>query len=132
MTPALVCAAFYRHPFSALCSALLAALSASLLGMSVAMVLLAWMAASLVALAACRALEPFALRRLGCRAPNRLERERFDAAPAAWPAQILVFDAAAPWHLRGLRSLVISRGLFDLLENRALVGILSQASANVH
>jgi hypothetical protein len=43
-----------------------------------------------------------------------------------------VFDAAAPWYLRGLRSLVISRGMFDLLEDRALVGMLAQASDNVH
>jgi hypothetical protein len=132
MTVALICAAFYRHPFSVSCSALLAALSASLVGVSVPMALVAWMAASLLAIAAWDALEPFALRRLGCRTPNRLECERLDAAPAAWPAHILVFDAAAPWHLRGLRSLVISRGLFDLLEDRALVGMLSQASDNVH
>src|SRR6266849_463540 len=82
MTFALVCAAFYRHPLSIGCSALLAALSASLLGMSVPLVLLAWMAASLVALEAWLALEPFALRRLGCRVPNRLECERLDAAPS--------------------------------------------------
>jgi hypothetical protein len=132
MTLALVCAAFYRHPFSVICSALLAAVSASLLGISVPTLLLAWIAASVLALAAWHVLEPFVLRRLGCRAPNRLECERLNASPASWPAQILVFDAAAPWHLRGLRSLVISRGLFDLLEDRALVGMLSQASASVH
>jgi hypothetical protein len=132
MTIALVCAALRRHPFTVICSALLATLSASLLGLSVPMVLLAWMAASLLALAAWHVLESFVLRRLGCRTPNRLECERIDALPAVWRAQILVFDAVAPWHLRGLRSLVISRGLFDLLEDRALVGMLSQASANVH
>src|SRR6266851_9643215 len=132
MTFALVCAAFCRHPLSIGCSALLAALSASLLGMSVPLVLLAWMAASLVGLAAWVALEPFALRRLGCRLPNRLECERLDAAPAVWPDHLLVCDEATPWYLRGLRSLVISRGLFDLLEDRALVGMLSQASDKVH
>jgi hypothetical protein len=78
------------------------------------------------------ALEPFALRRLGCRAPSRLESERLDAVPCFGPDHILVFDAAAPWHLRGLRTLVVSRGLFELLEDRAFVGMLSQASARVH
>src|SRR5438067_13430790 len=108
MTLALVRAAFSRHPFSVICSALLAALSASLVDLSVAAVLLTWVAASFVALATWHVLEPFVLRRLGCRAPNRLECERFDAAPAPWPVQLLVFDAAAAWHLRGLRSLVVS------------------------
>ena len=118
MTLALVREACSRHPFSVICSALLAALSASLLGLSVPAVLLTWMAASVVAVAAWHVLEPFALRRLGCRAPNRLECERFDAAPASWPVQILVFDAAAAWHLRGLRSLVISRGLAETVTVR--------------
>ena len=132
MTFALVCAAFYRHPFSVICTALLVALSASLLGMSVPMVLLAWIAASLLVLAAWHVLEPFALRRLGCRAPDRIDCERLEAAPTVWPHHLLVFDAFDPWQLRGLRSLVISRGLFDLLEDRALVGMLAQASADVH
>src|SRR5260370_16712407 len=96
MTFALVCAAFYRHPLSISCSALLAALSASLLGMSAPLVLLAWLAASLVALAAWHVLEPFALRRLGCRAPNPPECDPPAPSPPSSPDPLLVFSPPAP------------------------------------
>jgi hypothetical protein len=132
MTLALMCSAFRRHPFSILCTALLATLSASPLEIAAPTVLLAWIAASLLVLVVWHAIEPFVLRRLGCRVPNRLELERLESVPSFGTDDFLVFDAAAPWHVRGLRSLVVSRGLFDLLEDRALVGMLSQASARVH
>jgi hypothetical protein len=132
MTLALACAALRRHPFSLVCTALLAGLSASLLGLPVPTVLLVWIVTSLLILEAWHAIEPFVLLRLGCRLPNRLERERLDAAAADGPVEILVVDTAEPWHARGFRCLVVSRGLFDLLEDRALAGMLTQAGAQIH
>jgi hypothetical protein len=43
----------------------------------------------------------------------------------------LVLDASQPWLGRGLRSLVISRALLDLLEDRALQGLVAQAREHV-
>jgi hypothetical protein len=125
------------HPFSVACTALLVTLSSSLLGVSAPLALVLWALASLLSLATWRALEPFVLARLGCRPPSHLERERLDPALGSVESvrsvrvEVLVLDAAEPWLGRGLRSLVLSRALLDLLEDRALAGILAQAGEQV-
>jgi hypothetical protein len=120
-----------RHPLSLLCTALLLAISTSLTGTSVPLALLCWALIALVSLAIWSALEPFVLRRLGCRSPGHLERERLDPALGPDRVGVLVLDAAQPWLGRGLRTLVISRALLDLLEDRALAGLLAQATRQV-
>ena len=45
--------------------------------------------------------------------------------------EVLILDAAEPWLGRGVRTLVVSRALLDLLEDRALAGLLAQARAQV-
>ena len=120
-----------RHPFSVTCTALLVTLSASLLGVSVPLALLLWALASLLSLETWRALEPFVLARLGCRSPSHLERERLDPALGSDRLEVLVLDAAEPWLGRGVRTLVLSRALLDLLEDRALAGLLAQAKEQV-
>ena len=127
----LACKAVWRYPFSVSCTALLLTISASLLGASVPVALLLWALASFLSLATWRALEPFALRQLGCRSPSHLERERLDPALGSVRLELLVLDAAEPWLGRGVRSLVLSRALLDLLEDRALDGLLAQASEQV-
>ena len=127
----LACNAVRRHPFSAGCTAFLLSLTASLLGVSVPLALAGWALASLTSLSAWRALEPLGLVWLGCRSPSHLERERLDPALGADRIEVLIFDAAEPWLGRGVRSLVLSRALLDLLEDRALAGLLAQATAQV-
>jgi hypothetical protein len=131
MTVALAWAALRRHPFSVLCTALLAALSARLLGAPVPVVLVLWATVSLFGITVWHALEPVILRRLGCRSPSWLERERLDRALGAAQLEVVVLDAAEPWLGRGLRSLVVSRALLDLLEDRAVQGLIAQAVGEV-
>jgi hypothetical protein len=128
---ALTWQALRRHPFSASCTALLVTVSASLLGAAIPLALLLWAVASLLSLATWCAFEPFALKHLGCRSPSHLERERIDPALGSDRIDILVVDAAQPWFGRGVRSLVISRALLDLLEDPALAGLLAQANEMV-
>jgi hypothetical protein len=152
------------------CAALLAIVSASLLGVQVPVALLLWVAGSVLGLQIWCVAESIVLRALGARVPNRLERARFaaatglarpgqvpaflpNAAPASSPRaaapgsdkvglsvaaeaeaadlgmEVLVVDAAAPWLVHGLRNLVLSRAMLDLLEDRALAGLLAQAAA---
>jgi hypothetical protein len=128
---ALVWRALRRYPFSVACSALLLTLSASLVDASVPLALLLWSLASLLSLATWHALEPFVLERLGCRRPSHLERERLEPAIGSVRVEVLVLDAAQPWLGRGVGSLVVSRSLLDLLEDRALAGLLTQARQEV-
>jgi len=145
MIVALAWAALRRHPFSMFWSALLAAVSASLVGAPVPAALAIWATASLLVITLWRTLEPLILKSLGCRAPSRLERERLDQALGTAPCDcagldrataingldVVMLDTAEPWLGRGVRSLVISRALLDLLEDRAVHGLLSQAVAEV-
>jgi hypothetical protein len=124
-------AALRRHPFSVVCTALLVALSASLLGIPAPLGLLVWATASLLGITLWHALEPFILRGLGGRPPSRLERELLDGALGPARLEVVVLDAAAPWLGRGLRSLVVSRALLDLYEARPVQGLLTQAVEQV-
>ena len=108
-------AALRRHPFSVSCTALLAVLSASLLGTPAPLALGMWATTALVSLTVWHALEPVILHRLGCRSPSPLERQHLDSAMCRSRVDIVVLDVAQPWLGRGLRSLVVSRALIDLL-----------------
>ena len=130
-TLALAWKALRRRPFSVSCTALLVVLSARLLGVPVPLVLLVWLLAALLVLATWHALEPFVLARLGCRPPGHLDRERLDPLLGPGCVDVLLHDAAEPWLGRGVRSLVLSRALLDLLEDRALAGLLAQAGEQV-
>lgn len=120
-----------RHPLSILCTALGLTMSAGLSGAPVPLALLLWPCTSLVCLATWDAVEPFVLRRLGCRAPGHLERERLDPALGSVRVEVQVLDAAQPWLFPGVRTLILSRALLDLLEDRALAGLLAQAAIQV-
>jgi hypothetical protein len=124
-------AALRLRPISFSCMALLLAASASVLGTSAPLAVLVWAVASLLSLKVCHALEPFVLRRLGCRAPDHLEWERLDPALHCANVDVVVVDAAEPWLGRGLRTVLISRALLDLLEDRALGGLLTHATQPV-
>jgi hypothetical protein len=135
-TIALTWAALRRRPFSISSTVVLSIVTAALLGAPVPLALLGWMVTGLVSLKVWRTAERFVLRRFDARPPSRLERERLDLMPecatkASSRVEVLVVDRAEPWLRSGLRCLVISRGLLDLLEDRALVGLLSQAAREV-
>ncbi len=132
MTLTLARAAVRRHPLSMLFTALLVALSARLLGMPVPVALAGWATLSLFGITVSHTLEPIILRWLGCRSPSWLERERLDRALGSARLEVLVLDAAEPWLGHGLRTLIVSRALLDLLEDRAVQGILTQAVHEVH
>jgi hypothetical protein len=131
MTIALAWAAVRRHPLSTMLTAILVALFARLLGMPVPAVLAAWMTLSLCGITIWHALEPVTLRLLGCRSPSWLERERLDRALGSTRLEVVILDAAEPWLGHGVRSLVVSRALLDLLEDRAVEGLLTQAAQEV-
>lgn len=131
MTIALASAAVRRHPTSIVASALLVALFARLLGMPVPVVLVAWATLSLFGISVWHALEPLGLLWLGGRSPNWLERERLDRALGSVRPEVVVLDAAEPWLGHGLRTVIVSRALLDLLEDRATQGLLTQAVQEV-
>jgi hypothetical protein len=139
MTFELTWAAVCRHRFSLGSTIGLAIVAAALVGVPVPLALLGWTLTGLVCLKAWRSAEPFVLRRCAARSPGRLERERIDIVPECAEPQrgrrgrmeVLIVDRAEPWLRTGLRCLVISRGLLDLLEDRALVGLLGQAAREI-
>jgi hypothetical protein len=131
MIIALAWAAIRRHPLSILSTALLVTLSARLLGLPVPVVLVAWASLSLLGITVWHAFEPLLLRWLGCRSPSWLERERLDRALGSRRPEVVLLDAAEPWLGHGVRSLIVSRALLDLLEDRAVQGLLTQAVQEV-
>jgi len=81
MTLALAFAAIRRHPCSIMLTALVAILTASLIGTSVQIALAVWAAVALASFELWSALEPIALKRLGgFREPTSAERQRLEAA----------------------------------------------------
>jgi hypothetical protein len=128
MALALIWEALRRHPFGILSTAALVISCAWAVGVSVLLALTLWMTASLVTMHLWYALERPLLLRRGCHRPDRLERERLRAIAIPPTVDVLVTDAAEPWLWRGLRSVVVSQGLLDLLEDRALIGLLTQAT----
>ena len=131
MAIAHVSAAVRCHPLSILSSALLVAFSARLVGLPVPTVLAAWVTLSLFGITVWHVVEPLILRSLGGRSPSWLERERLDRALGSSRPDVLVLDAAEPWLGHGMRTLIVSRALLDLLEDRAVQGLLTQAEQEV-
>ena len=129
MTLALISAALRRRPFTLLYAALLLAAFASLIGAAVPLTLVAWFAASIAALELWHAAEPTILWRLGCCAPTHAECERIEASLGCLHLEVLVLDSPRLWLGRGVRCLVITRAALEVLEDRALVGVLYQAAA---
>ncbi len=129
MTLALISAALRRRPFTLLYAALLLVAFASLIGAPAPLALAAWFAASIAALELWHAAESSILRRLGCHAPTHAERERIEASLGCLHLEVLVLDSPRLLLGRGLRCLVVTRAALEVLEDRALVGVLYQAAA---
>lgn len=125
--PALVRAILRRRGWSLACAAFLAWCIGSLSGVPVVLVVLTWLASGILALETWLAIEGLVLSWHGARLPDRLERERLTPLLAAGK-RLLVLDLPAPFVLPVLRYAVVSRGALDLLEDRALLGLLTQAT----
>jgi hypothetical protein len=119
--------ALQRHPFGLVLAAVLVTCCAWSTGVSVPIALVLWVAISMMTLHAWCWMERWVLERRGYRRPTRLERERLTLIDAPATVEVLVSDAADPWLWRGMRTVVVSRGLLDLLEDRALRGLLTQS-----
>ncbi len=131
MTFLLTVSAIRRHLMTVILTGLLVAFTANLLHVPAPMLVAAWLGGAFLSFEVWYALEPLALRWIWrCRRPTAVEQQRLDAAPGLRQLNMLVADrdvAAA----RGLRCIVISRDLLDLLEDRALTGFLMQVAAPV-
>ena len=133
MSFALALAALRRHPFSLTLSIVFAIVTASLLKVSAPVALSVWAATGLVSFEVWYLLEPTALRRIGhYRQPTHAECQRLEAALGRTSLHLLIAETAAPAAARGIRSLVVSRDLMEVFEDRALSAVLNQTAAPVH
>jgi hypothetical protein len=121
-------AALRRRPFSVLYTLFLVIVYAALLRVPIALSVLLWGVGSLLVLGVWLLVEPFALDRLGCHIPTRGEQARLDSSIRRFNIAVRVADDPAPWVGSGLRTVVVSQGALDLLEDRGLVGLLGQAT----
>ena len=131
MTLAILSAALGRRPLAIACAALLLFGLATLLGASGPAALLGWLAVSAASLEVWHTLECVVLARLGYRPPTFAERERLASAISCEHLDILVYDSPELWIGRGLRCVVVTRTMLDLLEDRALLGLLYATAASV-
>ena len=133
MTFALVLAAIRRHPFSILLSTLLLVVFASLLDVAVPVALTLWLATAGVSFELWYAMEPFVLRRVGnSRAPSHTECELLQSALASERLEAIIVQQPDLALARGLRCLLVSRDLLDMLDERSLSGLLRQTVAPIH
>jgi hypothetical protein len=133
MTLALFAAAIRRHPFSTTLTLLLVLVLAPLFGVAALLALAVWVAATCVAFELWSALEPFVLRRfVGLRAPSHAELEVLDPILVRHQLRPLISDSSDLAFGRGFKCLVVSRDVLDVLEERALSGLLTAASLSLH
>lgn len=133
MAFALTLAAIRRHPFGVTFTLALTIVTAGLLGISVPLTLATWIVTGLVCFELWYLLESVALRCVGgCRWPNAAELQRIEAALGKTHLDVLVADRPDVTAIRVLRCLVVGRDLMDVLEDRALGGLLPQAVTPLH
>jgi hypothetical protein len=121
-------ATFRRRACSLATAIFILICTASFFGPPVLLVLPMWLVTGFVLTRVWSSIECKLLLWRGCCEPARLERERLAALPADSARQLLVLDSSAPYVLHGARHVVVSRAAFDLLEDRALLGLLTQAT----
>ena len=133
MTFALALSAIRRHLLSVGATICFVIVFASLLGLSVPLSLAVWAALSLLTVELWYTLEPFVLERIGhFRPPTYEESHSLEAALSGSQLQAFVAETSDLVATRGLRCIVVGRDYFDLLDDRPLSGLLSQAAAGVH
>jgi hypothetical protein len=129
MTLALTLAAIRRHPLSVLFTLLFLLVTAAFIGTPAVLVVSTWAIGGALSLELWHALEPTILKRVARhREPTHAERQRLESALGRAPLRLLVADSTDLVATRGLRCLVVSRDLLDVLEDRALSGLLTQTA----
>jgi hypothetical protein len=130
MTFALTLTAIRRHLIGFVFTALIATVTAALLGVPVPLAISGWLIAGGLSFELWYVIEPIALERLGgCRAPTASEYTRIQSALGRINLEVLIAEDGHLTTFRGLRCLAIGRDLLEVLEDRALSGFLSQAAA---
>jgi hypothetical protein len=133
MTFTLTLAALRRHPISVSITSLLTILTASLLGVSAPIAVVAWGTGTLAFLEIWYVVEPSVLRRFcGYRSPTFAEHQHLEAALGCSHGLVLIDDTPHLVYARGLRCLILSRDLLDVLDDRMLSGLVSPTSATLH
>src|SRR5262249_21544261 len=128
MVVSIAWAALRRRSFSVFCTLFLVVVSATLARASVILALGLWVVGSLLALELWLLFERALLERLGCRAPTRDEQPHFAAAQNRFAIVVRVVDDPAPWVASAVRTVLVSRGALDLIEDRGLIGVLGHAA----
>lgn len=121
-------AALRRRPFYFLATFGLVVVFSSLLGLAAPLAVLSWLALALVGIELWYVLEPLALRHLGARALDRVESERLQTMAAYCGCELLIVDHDEAWLVVGLRVVVMSRGLLEVVDDNAINGLIAQAS----
>lgn len=126
-------AALRRHVFSIALTLFTLAVGASLFDVSVLLALGVWALAAIVLFELWYELEPFALRRFcGLRSPSHAEAEVLQGVEVSSHLEPLISKAPGFMLRRGMRCLIVGRDTLDLLEQRALTGVLYQAALPMH
>jgi hypothetical protein len=128
MLVAIAWAALRRRPFSVFVTLFLLIASAALLRVPVPIALLTWVLGSLLVLEGVLILEPFILERLGCRRPAGLEADRVGLTIRRHRLQVRIANDHAVWAGGALRTVVVSRGALESLEDGYLAAFLTQAA----
>lgn len=128
MLVAIAWAALRRRPFSVFVTLFLLITSAALLRVPVPIALLTWVLGSLLILEVLLILEPFILELLGCPRPTGLEAERLASTLRRHELAVRIANDRATWVVGALRTVVVSRGALDALEDGYLAAFLTQAA----
>jgi hypothetical protein len=122
-------AALRRRPFSVLVTLALVVLYAALLQVPAPVAVFAWAITALFVLELWLALERIVLGRLGCDEPTPGDRARLEPWLSQLAVQVRVANDPAAWIGSALRTVVISRGALEVLDEPGIFGLLAQAEA---
>ena len=125
----IIAAALRQRAASVLFTLLLVCLQASLFGLPVWQAVLGWVCLWLLALLGWYLGENWLLALAGCRAATPPERDRLAAVHPASALRLRVDEDDATWVEAGLRTLLVSRGALEVLDDPELTGMLADAEA---
>src|SRR5262245_7241294 len=115
-------AALRRRPFSVLVTLALVLIYAALLQVPAPLAVFGWAITSVFAVELWLLLERFVLARAGCAEPTPSERTRLEPWLSQLALQVRVADDPTVWIGSGLRTIVISRGALQVLDEPGIFG----------
>ncbi|HET6317429.1 MAG TPA: hypothetical protein VFG86_13290, partial [Chloroflexota bacterium] len=129
MLIALTWAALRRRPFSLICTILLGITWSAFLRVPAPAAMCVWVLTSLFVLELWLVFEPFILERLGCRSLAPREQDRLTELMRHFNISVRIAnDSSSLWVGGALRTVVVSRGAFEQLDDAALHGLVAQAA----